>query len=198
MSCSNGNNRYIPSSKKKEIYIPKHHHCSVIVGVQECGICYEKAYYSKNIYNRYNTKYPIMSLFRCGHGMCKDCTMSMIGEFKCPFCRDNGSIFLKTFGSNEYKGSNNTLCDFLEEWDGYYSRAMNSKHIFAELHKQIISDHKKKKAIENKKLIRDTKKKNKRNSRNNSRDKAICKICNRDTFTSEKQLAVHMSKKHKK
>tara|TARA_B100000902_G_scaffold399173_1_gene468798 strand:- start:453 stop:638 length:186 start_codon:yes stop_codon:yes gene_type:complete len=40
------------------------------------------------------------------------------------------------------------------------------------------------------------KKQEKREARKLSREKAVCKYCNKDTFTSMKQLQLHIPKKH--
>ena len=38
----------------------------------------------------------------------------------------------------------------------------------------------------------------KKQTRKKSRQKAVCHICKKDTFTSEKQLNVHINAKHSK
>lgn len=205
-------NKYIPSSKKRMVYVPKRRTCSVVAGIQECGICYEEAYYSKNILKRHHPNFPQMSLFRCGHGMCVNCVSRVldVGEFKCPYCRDEGSSIVKcpeyrydgsdlvkSFYPNEVKCEQNTLEDYLYEWRDNIERVLATKDEFIELHNQIVSDYKKARKV---RLEKDRKAKKvhlQKTVRRKSRKKAMCGICKRDTFTSEKQLVIHMSKKHK-
>lgn len=191
-------NPYKPSSKRPKKVASKRVFCAVNVGVNECEICGEDAYYSKNISNRKHKSLPTMSLFGCGHGMCETCVTKMenISGYKCPFCRNEGSVILRNFGSNEIKGQLNTFDDFLQEWRDYLCRAMNSSHPFAILHKQIVSDYQKKRRVEKKKRALLKMRQEKKMSRTDSRKKAVCKICGRDKFTSEKQLKIHMAKKH--
>jgi hypothetical protein len=193
-------NKYIPSSKRKRVYIQERYSCSVIAGVQECGICSEEAYYSTDIFKRNHLNYPQMSLFRCGHGICEYCVFNILeaGKFRCPYCRDGGSVVLTSFCSNQVKCQQNTLEDYLCEWRYRIGRALRSGDKFIKLHNQIVSDYKvdlQGKLIKKQK----SKKENQRKKvRKKSREKAICPICNKDTFTSEKQLDIHMSKKHRK
>ena len=193
-------NRYKPSSRKSKSKTPDRLFCAVKVGTNECQICNENAYYSSDIRKRYHKTLNKMELFRCGHGMCGCCMLKdreVSGCFKCPFCRDEGGVILKTFGSNEIKGEMNTIDDYIYEWRRSLNRAWTSCHPFVLLHNQIVSDYKKKRAIDKKRAAKKKYNKEKKETRELSCEKAICAKCGKDTFTSEKQLAKHMVRKHK-
>ena len=73
------------------------------------------------------------------------------------------------------------------------------QHIFAKLHRQIANDYKKEREIQKQKQIKDNKRQQfleRKRAKAKSRAKAICKHCGKDTFTSEKQLLIHIRAKH--
>ena len=69
-------------------------HCGITSGTNECGICFEKAWFSNSIPQKEHTKHPPMELFVCGHGVCGTCydTMTKNKSFRCPFCRKSGVL----------------------------------------------------------------------------------------------------------
>ena len=180
------------STKTKRLF------CSIQGGVNTCGICGENGYYSLHVPQRNHITYPKMELFRCGHGMCNTCLTKMesISGFKCPWCRDTSTYILKTFGQNETCGTINTFSEYTNHWQRYLGRAMNSRHPFALLHKQIREEYIKKKKENTIRLKREKVKALDKKAKEESRKKACCHICGRDTFNSLKQLNIHIAKKH--
>ena len=173
--------------------------CSIHAGVNTCGICGENGHYSLHVPQRNHRTYPKMELFRCGHGMCNTCLTKMesISGFKCPWCRDGSTSILKTFGQSETCGTINTFSEYTCHWQRYLGRAMNSRHPFAILHKQIRDEYKKKKKESAIRQKKEKEKALKKKTKEDSRKRACCHICGRDTFNSLKQLKIHISKKHK-
>tara|TARA_B100000902_G_scaffold379611_1_gene414098 strand:+ start:3362 stop:3883 length:522 start_codon:yes stop_codon:yes gene_type:complete len=159
-----------------------------------------------------------MHLFKCGHGCCEECLKGITAKkkFMCPFCRQ-GSALIANFDyvvslSLEARGiicindnlpspikQINTYSEFMNEWRNEAVCALNKNHKFIALHNQIIAkEYERRRSIEiktamNKKLAEKIENKNKRAQ---SRDKAVCSICHKNTFTSLKQLNLHMNAKH--
>ena len=107
----------------------------------------------------------------------------------------------KTFGCSDSRGTMDTLDEFVDEWARFLDRAMKSEHIYARLHRQIINDYKKDRQLRiqnKKKRLKEKAKQNQKIERAKDREKAVCKICGKDTFNSTKQLTIHMKKKHNK
>lgn len=175
--------------------------CKVTAGINTCNICCNEAYYSlhipQNVPEKFNNK-PIMCLLRCGHGICENCynDIKSISQYTCPYCRHESVGIINTFGSNSIKGTMNTLGEFVEEWKDYLPRAFNSQHIFAKMHRQITDDYRKKRRLDKSKRRKADKLIERKKQRSESRKKAICKHCGKDTFTSEKQLQIHIKAKH--
>tara|TARA_B100000902_G_C27061029_1_gene789125 strand:+ start:155 stop:772 length:618 start_codon:yes stop_codon:yes gene_type:complete len=195
-------------------------HCSITAGVNTCGICYNEANFSTSIPQKKHATLPNMELFCCGHGMCENCYDSMMEKtkkFNCPFCRKQGltianfdyaiSLSLQARGClalNERLPSpikiTNTLTEYLEEWDDKTYLLYSSNNLYILLVKQIILDKKNKikKLAEYKRMNDLIIKKDKiKKQRADSREKAVCKICGKNTFTSMKQLEIHINAKHK-
>lgn len=196
--------------------------CAVKVGRNTCGICYEDAFFSHLIPQRSHHALADMQLLSCGHGMCHSCweqltQSSLSSGFKCPFCRTEGTNVANfnyaAFLSLEARGiicaeevpapmkSISTFSEFLEEWEERLYLLSKSKHPFMLLHKQIIYEEEQRKAKVNaekeKRQIKAVRL-HKKQTRKKSRQKAVCHICKKDTFTSEKQLNVHINAKHSK
>ena len=163
---------------------------------------------------------PVMELFRCGHGVCETCLerITARASFKCPFCRKGGatianfdyvvSVSLEAYGllaSHENLPSPvkqiNTFSEFMEEWENAYLSTHNKKHVFVSLHKQIVFNERererKEQQIEMERKAAALKVEDKMR-RVKSRNGAVCTICHKSTFTSAKQLEVHMNAKHTK
>lgn len=201
---------------------PKNIHCSIVAGVNICGICYNEANFSTSIPQKKHKDLPNMEMFCCGHGMCEDCYENMMkktSQFNCPFCRKKGltianfeyalSLSLQARGclnSNESLPSPikiiNTFSEYLEEWEWENKTQLlySSNNLFMILLKQIIINEKNKK-----KKLAEYKRKNDiikekeliKQARKESRENAVCKYCQKNTFTSMKQLEVHINSKHK-
>lgn len=195
-------------------------HCSITAGVNICGICYNEANFSTSIPQKQHKTLPNMELFCCGHGMCEDCYDSMMEKtkkFNCPYCREQGlvianfdyavSLSLRARGyvnSNEPLPSpvkiSNTLSEYLEEWDDKTNLLYSSNNLYILLIKQIILNKKNKlKQVEERKRIDELikKKQDKKKQKEESKKNAVCKTCGKDTFTSMKQLEIHIKAKHK-
>ena len=178
--------------------------CTVKQGKNTCDICCRDAYYSLKIPQCVPEKYsklPIICLLRCGHGICNECynNIKSRSQFSCPFCRKESVGILATFGSSETRGTMNTLGEFVQEWQHHLPRAFGSQHIFAKLHRQIANDYKKERDSQKQKKIKVIKRQQfleRKRAKAKSRAKAICKHCGKDTFTSEKQLQIHIRAKH--
>ena len=189
------------------------------MGINTCGICYNKAFFSDKLPQLQHDTLPVMQLFKCGHGMCNTCWEQMKSSskhFACPFCRTSGGTRVVNLDyavslSLEARGVINvkeipsptkeifTYEEFLEEWEDRIHLLCHSKHRFITLYRQMIynkkialrdrikhqEEHEKKKALNDKKRKRQI-----------SRQLAVCHICNKNTFTSEKQLNIHIKAKH--
>ena len=194
--------------------------CCITAGINTCGICDNKAYFSISIPQKKHKTLPKMELFRCGHGMCEDCYNSMMEKtkkFNCPYCRNEGlvtanfeyavSVSLRARGyinSNEPFPSptkvSNTLSEYLEEWSDKRYLLYSSNNVYILLIKQITLNKKNEieKAAERKRVNELIKKKDdKKKQKAESKKNAVCKICGKNTFTSMKQLEIHMKAKHK-
>jgi transcription elongation factor Elf1 len=175
--------------------------CNVSAGINPCKICFESAYYGLSIPQKKHETLPTMQLFRCGHGMCDTCFTNMttrVPSFSCPFCRAGNTSIIK-FDSSKSSKSVNTLSQFIDVWESKLHLLGHMNHIFIQLHKQIISSYKEKKIqkkMEDKKMALIEQKKAEKTKRKESRNKAICHICGKNTFTSETQLSIHISAKH--
>ena len=189
--------------------------CAIKAGDNTCGICYNQAHYSISNPQIRHESLPNMELFKCGHGCCEECLKEITAKnkFTCPFCRQGSasmanfdyviSLSLEARGINDNLASPikqiNTYSEFKKEWRNEAICALNNNHKFIALHNQIVSKEYERrqsvkiKAAMNKKL---TEKIENKNKRARSRDKAVCNICHKNTFTSLKQLNVHMKAKH--
>lgn len=193
--------------------------CSVDAGINTCSICYNSAFFSRNLSQRLHETLPAMELFKCGHGMCKNCWNQMktsSTDMKCPFCRKDYVSRVANFNyavllSLESRGvidakdvpsptkEIHTFDEFLEEWEDRMYLLSRCQHQFMILYRHIIHTEKSllgeriKHQKEQKKKLATEERKQKRKL---SRQSAICHICNKDTFTSEKQLNVHIKAKH--
>ena len=178
-------------------------YCDVKAGINTCKICFDECFYHLKIPQPKHPTLKNMALLRCGHGMCYTCYNTMIStrEFSCPVCRNGSLGIMKTFGCSDSRGTMDTLDEFVDEWARFLDRAMKSEHIYARLHRQIINDYKKDRQLRiqnKKKRLKEKAKQNQKIERAKDREKAVCKICGKDTFNSTKQLAIHMKKKHNK
>lgn len=195
-------------------------HCSITAGLNICGICYNEANFSTSNPQKQHATLPKMELFCCGHGICENCYDSMMEKtknFNCPFCREPGltianfdyveSLSLQARGCfvlNERLPSpikiTNTLTEYLEEWDDETHLLYSSNNRYILLVKQIKLNKKNKmKKLADYKRMNDLIKKKEiiKQQRVESRKKAVCKICGKNTFTSMKQLEIHINAKHK-
>ena len=177
------------SGKKDRIF------CTIQAGPNICEICTNIAYYSLT----QSSKFPIMELFRCGHGMCKICYDTMTkdkSDFSCPFCRDHGRVYNITTLT---KGFSNTFSQFLQEFDKNPCLLQYVRHPFLVLHRQIIEEYQIKQ-VAKKQLIQKQQvhkqRQTKKLQKEQSRCKAICQYCHKDTFTSTQQLLIHIKAKH--
>jgi len=149
--------------------------CDIKAGKNTCKICKEEAYYptrnpSRNVVTIANTTLSVMQLFRCGHGMCRECYEKMceISEFSCPFCRSKGADILENFGSPAVRRSVCTFRDFLDEWKDRMYLLRFAKHPYILLHNQIVRDAAEKRRSQNPKAKRYPKKKKKKKKMHNT------------------------------
>ena len=170
----------------------------VKAGKNTCEICYNPAYFSACIPCKSSDETPF-ELLGCGHGICKTCYQQICkrGPFTCPFCRNEGAQLVQ-FGGG-IRNKINTFSEFLDEWQHNEHLLAMHQGIYMRMYRQIrinkkIYDLKKKEKIAEDKKKKE--KEDKRLERELSRKKAVCKHCNKDTFTSLKQLELHISKKH--
>ena len=193
--------------------------CSVTIGINTCGICYNNAFFSRMLPPAQHDTLPVMQLFKCGHGMCNTCWEQIKNSskhFVCPFCRTNGGTRVVNFEhasllSLEARGIIDakevppptkeiyTYEEFLEEWEDRTYLLCHSKHHFMMLYRQMIHTEKMVLLDKSKHQEEQSQKKalnDKTWKRKLSRQSAICHICNKDTFTSEKQLHIHIKAKH--
>jgi len=176
-------------------------YCSVQAGLNCCEICDGSAYYQ---YKKRDTAdsmgHPQMELFRCGHGMCSKCynLMKAVPSCNptCPFCRDEGRIYAKPGGDC---GRSHTLRDYIKEWDHNPDLLQYSTHIFMRLHRQIVGKLRMEQRAEKDHKVIQIRLDNIRERKEykaQSRERAVCRWCQRNTFTSESQLCKHISAKH--
>jgi len=175
--------------------------CSIKAGINQCDICSKDSYYRIKRKDAEALKLPVMELFRCGHGMCEICYTSMIQlqkVFKCPFCRDEGRIYKSIDGGFD---KSHTFRQYKDEFSHNPELIKYSQHPYVKLHRYIVGIYNmEKRAIKDHKIIalrlvilQENKK-----TRQLSREKAVCKVCKKDTFTSQVQLWIHMRAKHPK
>lgn len=194
---------------------------SITAGINTCGICYNEANFSTSIPQKHHKSLPNMELFCCGHGMCEDCYDSMMektNKFNCPYCREQGLVIANfdyavslSLRARGYVNPNepfplpikvsNTLSEYLEEWDDKTHLLYSSNNLYILLIKQIILNkkNKMKETAERKRINELIKKKdNQKKQKAESQKNAVCKTCGKDTFTSIKQLEIHINAKHKR
>lgn len=193
-------------------------HCGITSGTNECGICFEKAWFSNSIPQKQHPKHAPMELFVCGHGACRSCyeTMTKSKSFRCPFCRKSGLLITNldyaVSLSLEARGYSmppnmlpskkiNTFSEFLEEHGNNWYLLQHRDSPFMNMHRQIIFNHSELKRAETKrknKELESAKRKVEKRAKTTSRKNAVCSQCNKSTFTSEKQLQIHIASKHSK
>ena len=191
-------------------------HCGITSGTNECGICFEKAWFSNSIPQKEHPKHPPMELFVCGHGVCGACYDKMTNNksFRCPFCRKSGvhvsnldyvvALSLESHGFPIPQNilpikKLNTFSEFLEEHDNNWYRLQSRNNTFMNLHRQIIFNHSELNRAETKRKIKEIeleKRKSEKKAKAAARQNAVCPHCNKSTFTSEKQLQIHITAKH--
>lgn len=192
-------------------------HCGITSGTNECGICFSKAWFSNSIPQKQHPKHAQMELFVCGHGVCHTCYERMTdnnNSFRCPFCRTTGmlvtnldyavSLSLEARGypmpQNILPSKKiNTFSEFLEEHGNNWYLLQRRNSTFMNLHRQIIFNHSESKRAETKrknKELETAKRKSEKHAKTASRNNAVCPHCNKSTFTSEKQLQIHIGAKH--
>lgn len=191
-------------------------HCGITSGTNECGICFEKAWFSNSIPQKEHPKHPPMELFVCGHGVCGTCydTMTKNKSFRCPFCRKSGvlvtnldyvvSLSLESRGfpmpQNILPSKKlNTFSEFLEEHSNNWYLLQHRNSTFMNLHRQIVFNHSELKRAETKRKMKEleaAKRKAEKKAKSTARQNAVCPHCNKSTFTSEKQLQIHIGAKH--
>lgn len=192
-------------------------HCGITSGTNECGICFEKAWFSNSIPQKEHPTHPPMELFVCGHGVCRTCydTMTENKTFCCPFCRTTGmfatnldyavSLSLEARGYPTAHNTPpckkiNTFSEFIEEHDNNWQLLQRRNSTFMNLHRQIIFNHSELKRAETERKMKElelAKRKAKKKAKAASRKNAVCPHCNKSTFTGEEQLQKHITKKHK-
>lgn len=174
--------------------------CSVKAGINCCKICNNDAYYP---INRKAMRHPVMELLRCGHGMCENCYTSMVGfqgEFKCPFCRDQGRVYKGSAEDQSPIKESHTFRQYKAEFSHNPELIKYSRHVYVKLHQHIVGMwNMDQRAIKDARIkaLRDTINQERMIEKAESRKRAICRICQKDTFTSEKQLWIHMKARHK-
>ena len=193
--------------------------CNVKIGINKCDICYNEAFFSPKMPQEKHDTLCVMQLFKCGHGMCNNCFEAMKKtkkDFACPFCRYSDvtrivnldyavSLSLDARGVINNKNVQSftkeiyTYEDFLEEFEDKIHLLRYSNHHFMIIYRQMIYNEEISLSNKIKKKEEDIKKKilnDKKRERKVSRKLAVCKICNKNTFTSEKQLNIHIKAKH--
>ena len=173
--------------------------CSVNAGINCCQICNNDAYYCIKKKNCKAMGLPVMELFRCGHGMCETCYTSMVGlhdKFKCPFCRDIGRVYkCRDDGAKE----SHTFRQYRDEFSHSPELMKYSQHVYVKLHMHIVGMwNMEQRAIKDAgiKAMRLKVDRERAKEKALSRDRAVCNVCKKDTFTSERQLWLHMKAKH--
>ena len=173
--------------------------CAISSGNNNCSVCFEKAQFSLRLPQVSRRR---MELLRCGHGMCSVCYDTMTVDdknFSCPFCRDSGTFFLESFGSSRLSGRADTFNQWISEFISFKEIMLRSNHPFAVLYRQIVSDfHLKKGTAMQRRAMEKVRSKKaiEKKMREKSQREAICPYCNKDTFTSMKQLGEHIVAKH--
>ena len=175
--------------------------CAISAGLNECEICNTECIFGLHL-PQVPSQRRRMELFRCGHGMCSVCYSTMTADeknFSCPFCRDSGCFFLKSFGSSEKGGRADTFNQWDTEFSSFRQISLRSQHPFAVLYRQILTDYRREKEASQKrrtvaKVI--AKRVREKEKRVESEREATCPHCGKDTFTSMKQLGVHLATKH--
>tara|TARA_A100001035_G_C27447965_1_gene348918 strand:- start:58 stop:495 length:438 start_codon:yes stop_codon:yes gene_type:complete len=133
--------------------------CFITAGVNTCGICYNKAFFSTSIPPKRHETLRNMELFCCGHGICENCynDIKNLDKFSCPFCRKDGicmanidyviSVSLKSINHLSYYEETspvtkkiNTLREYLQELDDNNYLSYNN-NLFIVLLRQIILDN---------------------------------------------------------
>jgi hypothetical protein len=180
--------------------------CSVKAGINCCEICTKNAYYIIKRKDAKATGLPVMELFRCGHGMCELCYTSMVdsqGGFKCPFCRDKGRVYKSSVNDLESDHRNvkesHTFRQYVAEFNHNPELLKYSQHVFMRLHKYIVGIWKMEQRASRDAHIKSTRLnivQEKAAEKARSRERAVCKVCKRDTFTSEIQLWIHIKAHH--
>ena len=189
-------------------------HCSVKAGVNTCEICQCEAHYSCYLPQKPSSQgLPCMEVFRCGHGCCRNCYNKIAARgFKCPWCR-RGKTHIVSFSEPDlpihswlykddiHRRSIDTLTEFVCEWKNYLDmlQQRERKHPFIVLHAYIVNQER-----ERRQRIREAKEAELRKKREEQvrkakkadREAAVCPHCGKDTFTSTKQLAIHIHAKH--
>ncbi|GFR91194.1 hypothetical protein ElyMa_002586300 [Elysia marginata] len=179
--------------------------CSITAGVNTCHLCFEKAFYSLKLPQRPHRKLPRMELFRCGHGMCASCYEAhtrAAGCFKCPWCRDGCSYIFPSFphsAAGPPKSSIATLSELVDEWSESLDLLYTTRSPFILLHKQIFEKEKNRQVLCRDLRVQAAKeaaKREEKKKRAAEREKAVCGVCGKATFTSAKQLEAHTRAKH--
>jgi len=189
-------------------------HCSVKAGVNTCEICQCEAHYSCYLPQKPSSKgLPCMEVFRCGHGCCRNCYNEIAARgFKCPWCR-RGKTHIVSFSEPDlpihswlykddiHRRSIDTLTEFVCEWKNYLDilQKRETKHPFIVLHAYIVEQERQRRQRLCQAREEEKQKKREeqlRKAKKADREAAVCPHCGKDTFTSTKQLAIHISKKH--
>ncbi|MBD36405.1 MAG: hypothetical protein CL512_06515 [Actinobacteria bacterium] len=173
---------------------------NVKAGKNTCDICSETTHFAIRDNTHHKTAQPTFELLSCGHGICSSCydeICKRTDRFACPYCRSSGLRLIKMGGASET--CINTFSEFVEHWQHKEHLLSMYQGAFMNLYREICKNAReetKKRAQEAEMAKIVKKKQEKREARKLSREKAVCKYCNKDTFTSMKQLQLHISKKH--
>ena len=174
----------------------------VKAGTNTCGICYNPGHFSLNIPRKPVENSTPYELLVCGHGICNDCYKQICerGPFNCPFCRREGNRLVR-LGTGSEIGAEviNTFTEFLNVWENKEYLLANHGGRYMTMYREICFN-KRAEILKQKeqaaRLAKLKEKEEKKKNKENSRKLAVCKHCNRDTFTSLKQLQIHIAKKH--
>ena len=163
---------------------PKEVYSCINYGKNNCEICQEDCDYRVTKY--WDMANTTMELFRCGHGVCRDCYTKLPLPFKCPFCRDMGRCYKTSTGID----NTNTLREYIREFGINSHLILYTNHIFVRLHKQIYQN--KIISLKLSKKIEPTK------SQKVVLIKKVytCPHCSKNKFTSDQQLSIHIKTKH--
>ena len=68
---------------------------------------------------KWNINYTVtdMEMFKCGHGLCKDCFGKIRNNFRCPICNEDGQ--LHTTENPENIGTWNSFAEWYDEYKIY-------------------------------------------------------------------------------